>query len=97
MEHDAFDVLEQKVRKAADTVRRLRGENESLEKERARLRSSVQEMEKRVAAVEKQGREAGAGAARLEALDRDVQELRGERQEIRRRIARLVEVLDALE
>jgi FtsZ-binding cell division protein ZapB len=97
MEQDAFDVLEQKVRKAADTVKRLRGENEGLDKERGKLRSHVQELEKRVAALEKESEKKGAGAEQLEALGEEVKGLRGERLEIRKRIARLVEVLDGLE
>lgn len=97
MEQDAFDVLEQKVRKAADTVKRLRGENEGLEKERGKLRTHVQELEKRVASLEKESEKKGAGAEQLEALSEEVKGLRGERTEIRKRIARLVEVLDGLE
>jgi predicted RNase H-like nuclease (RuvC/YqgF family) len=97
MEQNAFDVLEEKVRKAADTVKRLRSQNEELEQERTKLRASVQELEKRMAGLEKQGKQAAAESGKLEALDEEVQELRAERQEIRRRVARLVEVLDSLE
>jgi chromosome segregation ATPase len=97
MEQNAFDVLEERVRKAADTVKRLRGENEELEKERAKLRAALQEMEKRVSTLEKQGKQAAAESGKLESLTEEVEELRGERQEIRRRIAKLVEVLEALE
>jgi prefoldin subunit 5 len=97
MEHDAFDVLEEKVRKAAEALKRLRGQNEELEKDRSKLRSALQEMEKRVSGLEKQHKAAAADSGKLEALQEEVDELRGERQEIRRRIARLVEVLDTLE
>jgi predicted nucleic acid-binding Zn-ribbon protein len=97
MEHNPFDVLEQKVRQAADTVRRLRAEKEQMEKERVTLRSSVQELEKKVASLEKQHKEAASGGARLEALRNEVDELRHEREEIRHRLARLVDVLDAIE
>jgi prefoldin subunit 5 len=97
MEHDAFDVLEEKVRKAAEALKRLRGENQELEKDRSKLRAAVQEMEKRVTGLEKQHKAAAADSGKLEALREEVEELRGERQEIRRRIARLVEVLDTLE
>jgi len=97
MENNPFDVLEERVRKAADTLKRLRSHNEELEKERTKLRSAVHELEKRVSGLEKQGKQAAAESGKLEALDEEVQELRAERQEIRRRIARLVEVLDTLE
>lgn len=76
-----FDELEQKVRKAADVVRRLRQENETLRKE-AEARKAAPPPE--------DGR-------RVEALGKEVEGLRGERDEIRRRIAKLVQVLDALD
>jgi len=97
MEHDALDVLEQKVRKAVFFVKRLPTENEGLDKERTKLRASVHELEKRVAALEKEGQKRGEGAEQLEALNEEVQGLRSERTEIRKRIARLVDVLDTLE
>lgn len=97
MEQNAFDVLEEKVRKAAETLKSLRRENQQLEKDRDKLRSSLQEMEKRVSGLEKQHKAAAADSGKLEALQEEVDGLRGERQEIRRRIARLVEVLDTLE
>jgi FtsZ-binding cell division protein ZapB len=97
MEQNAFDVLEEKVRKAADTVRKLRAQNEELEQERARLRSAVQELEKRVAGLEKQGKQAAAETGKLQALDDEARELRAERQEIRKRVAKLVGVLEGLE
>lgn len=96
MEQNAFDVLEDKVRKAAETVKRLRAQNEDLEHERTKLRSTLQELEKRVAGLEKQGKQAAAETGKLHALDEEVRELRAERQEIRKRVARLVEVLDSL-
>jgi predicted RNase H-like nuclease (RuvC/YqgF family) len=97
MEHDAFDVLEERVRKAADTLKRLRSDNQELEQERGKLRAAVQELEKRVSGLEKQGKAAAADSGKLAALQEEVDGLRGERQEIRRRVARLVEVLDTLE
>ena len=97
MEQNAFDVLEEKVRKAAEALKRLRSQNEELEKDRSKLRSALQEMEKRVSGLEKQHKAAAADSGKLETLQEEVNELRGERQEIRRRIARLVEVLDTLE
>ncbi len=89
-----FDELEQKVRKAADVVRRLRQENDSLRKEAEAQRKEA----------EAQRRDAEARKAtpppddkRAEALGREVEGLRAERDEIRRRIAKLVQVLDALD
>jgi chromosome segregation ATPase len=97
MEQSPFDVLEEKVRRAAETLKRLRSQNHELEQERTKLRAALHELEKRVSGLEKQGKSAAADSGKLAALQEEVDELRGERQEIRRRIARLVEVLDTLE
>ena len=97
MEQNAFDVLEDKVRKAAEAVKRLRAQNEELERDRTKLRAAVQELEKRVASLEKQGKQAAADTGRLQTLEEEAKELRAERQEIRKRVARLVEVLESLE
>ncbi|HET8645462.1 MAG TPA: cell division protein ZapB [Vicinamibacteria bacterium] len=97
MEQNAFDVLEDRVRRAAETVKKLRTRNQELEEERTRLRATLQELEKRVAGLEKQGKQSAADSGRMQALDEEVQELRAERQEIRKRVTRLVEVLDGLE
>ena len=104
---DGFQVLEEKVRRTAELVTRLRGENEELKRELARLAPRLQEAEQRSAALEATLAEAEArekppgaqvkGAGGAEALGREVEALQGEREEVRRRIARLVEVLDGLE
>ena len=77
-----FDQLEQKVRKAADVVRTLRAENKTLQEELARLKG-------RLASPE--------DARKLESQGKEVEGLRAERDEIRRRIGKLVQVLDALD
>ena len=81
---NAFDQLEEKVKKAAEVVKRLRQENRTLQEELGRIR------------------EKGKGASaeesrRTDALGQEVKDLRAEREEIRRRIAKLVQVLDALD
>jgi prefoldin subunit 5 len=94
---NAFDQLEEKVKKAAEVVKRLRHENQTLQDELSRIRPRLQEVEKTVQALEK-----GKGAStdetrRLDALGQEIKDLRAEREEIRRRIAKLVQVLDALD
>ena len=94
---NAFDQLEDRVKKAAEVVKRLRHENKTLQDELGRIRPRLQEVEKTV-----QGMEQGKGASadetrRLDALGQEVKDLRAEREEIRRRIAKLVQVLDALD
>ena len=92
-----FELLEEKVRKAADLVKRLRKANHDLEEERSRLGARVKEAEKRLDTLEKQRGSSSDDGRRREALAEEVAGLRHEREEIRRRIARLVEVLDGLE
>jgi FtsZ-binding cell division protein ZapB len=93
---EGFELLEEKVRKAADLVKRLRKANRELEEERGRLGARVREAEKRLDQIEKQ-RGGGDDGPRRDALAEQVASLRHEREEIRKRIARLVEVLDGLE
>ena len=76
---NAFDQLEDRVKKAADVVKRLRQENKALQEELAGKGASEEE------------------TRRADELAREVKGLRGERDEIRRRIAKLVQVLDALD
>jgi FtsZ-binding cell division protein ZapB len=94
---EGFGLLEEKVRKAADLVKRLRKANHDLEEERSRLGARVKEAEKRLDTLEKQRGSSSGDGPRRDALAEEVAGLRHEREEIRRRIARLVEVLDGLE
>ncbi|MBI3932445.1 MAG: hypothetical protein HY317_03455 [Acidobacteria bacterium] len=91
---NSFDVLEEKVRKAADLVKRLRKENHALDEDLVKARARLAEAEKRLSAIE--GERSG-GARDADALKGEVKTLRHEREEIRTRIARLVEVLEGLD
>jgi septal ring factor EnvC (AmiA/AmiB activator) len=108
---DTFSLLEDKVRKAAALVRDLRARNASLEQElpevRKRnqrleqelpeLRTRVQELHKALEAAEKGVGDVGEDSRRLAAAEQELKGLRQEREEVRVRIARLMEILDALE
>ena len=94
---NGFDLLEQKVKQAAETVRRLRDENKELEAQVGKARSRLQEAEKRLQALEKSQQISGAQAHELEGLNKEVKTLRHEREEIRSRIAKLVDLLETLE
>jgi predicted nucleic acid-binding Zn-ribbon protein len=94
---DSFELLEEKVRRAAELVKSLRQENKELEQQRRHAETRLKEAEKGLQALEKQKGAAAADHKRVEALDGEVSTLRREREEIRKRIARLVEVLDELE
>jgi FtsZ-binding cell division protein ZapB len=90
---DGFELLEEKVRKAAETVKRLREENEALEREKKDLRRRLEEAAKGAPARAV----APADARRLEALAQEVKQLQHERDEIKKRIASLLDVLEGLE
>lgn len=94
---DSFELLEEKVRRAAELVKALRHENKELEQQRRQAETRLKEAEKAFQALEKQKGAAAADHKRVEALDGEVATLRREREEIRKRIARMVEVLDELE
>jgi chromosome segregation ATPase len=96
---NAFGLLEEKVRKAAELVKRLRRENKSLADELGGVRGQLQEAEKHLAALEKEARSAPAKGSREReaAAEAELRALRQEREEVRRRIAGLLEILDGLE
>ena len=94
---NAFDQLEDRVKKAAEVIKRLRHENKTLQDELGRIRPRLQEVEKTVQAMEKGKGASAEEIRRLDTLGQEVKDLRAEREEIRRRIAKLVQVLDALE
>jgi phage shock protein A len=96
MEH-GFDVLEEKVRKAAELVTRLRKENQSLERGLAEARTRLAEAEKRLAAAEAQRGSADRASREAEGAARELLAFRREREEIKKRLAKIVEILDRLE
>jgi chromosome segregation ATPase len=94
---DGFELLEEKVRKAADLVKKLRRENKALEDDLTKAKGRLQEAEKRLLAVEKDLQHSGGKAGESEALAAELGALKHEREEVRRRIAKLVEVLEGLD
>jgi predicted nucleic acid-binding Zn-ribbon protein len=94
---DGFELLEEKVKRAAELVKALRQENKELEQQRRQAEARLKEAEKGLGALEKQKGAAAADHQRVEQLDEEVATLRHEREEVRRRIAKLVAVLDEVE
>ena len=94
---NSFELLEEKVRKAVELVKRLRKENKDLHDAVEKAGPRLQELEKKVEALDKHRGAAAADAGKAEALAREVKDLRHEREEIRKRIAKIVEALDSLE
>jgi predicted RNase H-like nuclease (RuvC/YqgF family) len=94
---EAFDLLEQRVHKAAELVKRLRRENHTLAETQARLQGRLEEAEKALAAAQKQRQASDHETRQLEDAGRELKALSQEREEVRRRIEKLVEVLDGLD
>jgi chromosome segregation ATPase len=92
-----FELLEQKVRKAAELVKRLQGENKGLGTQLAEAQSRLKQAGRDLEAAEKRREPSAEESRKLEALSHELQELRGEREEIKKRVARLVDVLDGLD
>lgn len=95
---DTFELLEQKVRRAADLVKKLRRDNRNLEEEATKARSRLQDAEKRVQALEQQLADSnGADPEQLKSLQADLKGLRAEREEVRKRISKLMDLLEGLD
>jgi FtsZ-binding cell division protein ZapB len=95
---NAFDLLEQRVRRAAETLRRLQAENADLKKQLGRAQSALQQAEKALSAAEKQAAAPNpADTQKLDGLQKEVLALRKDKDEIRDRLGRLVEVLEGLD
>jgi predicted RNase H-like nuclease (RuvC/YqgF family) len=94
---ESFDVLEEKVRKAAELVKRLRKENRALDEDLGKARARLEAAEKRLAALEKDAGASHDHGQKLDALGQQLKALQLERGEVRSRIAKLVEVLDSLD
>jgi predicted RNase H-like nuclease (RuvC/YqgF family) len=94
---NAFDVLEDKVRKATELVRNLRQENQGLQGELDQMRLRVAKAEKQVGDAARQKKLGDDDAHRVEELTAEVASLRKDREEIKKRIAMLVDLLEALE
>ena len=94
---DGFELLDQRVRKAAELVKRLRKENKSLEDDLATARGRLKEAEKNFDGLQKELQSSSGRGAEVDALKSDLEALRQEREEVRRRIAKLATVLEELE
>ena len=94
---DGFELLEQKVRRAAELVKRLRKENKGLEDDLLAAKGRLKEAEKKLDALQKEMQSSSGRGAEVDALKSDLELLRQEREEVRRRIAQLVTVLEELD
>ncbi len=98
---DGFELLEQKVHKAAARLRELAAERDALRSEAASLRAETESLKARLHKADEEARSGGGRGqpelrARAEKAERELAALREERGELRRRVARMVELLDSL-
>jgi predicted nucleic acid-binding Zn-ribbon protein len=84
----------------------LKKRNQRLEEELPELRTRIQDLQKALTAAEKiapapadegLGRKLAAASEQIASAERELKGLRQEREEVRIRIARLMEILDGLE
>ncbi len=94
---NGFEQLEGKVKKAAELVKKLRQQNHDLEQELTRVRPRLDEAEKSLASLHKEKGASAEQSKKLEVLSKQVDGLTGEREEIKKRIAKLLDVLDGLD
>lgn len=90
-------LLEEKVARAADLIRKLREQNQQLEDDLGKVRPRLLDAEKKIDALEKAKGAAAEETKRLDGLAQELKALRKEREEVKARIGRLVEVLEALD
>jgi chromosome segregation ATPase len=94
---DSFELLEDRIRRAAERLKGLESETKTLRGELARAQKRAADAEKRFEeAAGTEGPRTDA-SRRTDDLSREVKALQHEREEIRVRLARLVELLDGLE
>jgi len=94
---DSFALLEEKVHKAAELVKRLRKENKTLGEVAEKAKNALQDAEKKLAVLQKEKAAAEGGTQAAEKLRGEVEQLQKERGEVRNRIAKLVDLLEALD
>lgn len=94
---DGFELLEEKVRKAAELVKKLRRENKALDDDLAKAKTRLLEAEKRLSALEKEAAQSAGKGSEAVALAQELTSLKQEREEVRRRVAKLLEVLEGLD
>lgn len=94
---DSFKVLESRIHRAADRLKAQAAEGESLRAELKEARARASAAEEKLEQAAGGGEDEAEQTRKAEALGREVKTLKREREEIRARIERLVELLDTIE
>jgi len=94
---DSFELLEDRIRRAATRLKELQSETESLRAELAAAQSRAEDAEKRLEEVAGAEGSRARDSKKAEGLAREVKSLKKEREEVRSRLGRLVELLETLD
>ena len=94
---DSFKLLEDRIRRAAERLKELQSENESLRKDLGASESRAEKAEKKLEEAAEAETSRESDSKKAESLAREVKGFRKEREEIRARLGRLVELLETLE
>jgi len=91
---DSFKLLEERVRRAAERLKELQSENESLRKDLGESDARAEKAEKKLEEVAEAEVSRESASKKAETLARELKGLRKEREEIRTRLGRLLENLE---
>jgi len=94
---DSFNLLEERIRRAAERLKELQSENESLRKDLGKADARAEKAEKKLEEVAKAESSLESASKKAESQGRELKALRKERDEIRTRLGRLLELLETLE
>jgi predicted RNase H-like nuclease (RuvC/YqgF family) len=94
---DSFDILEERVKTAAELVRKLRRDNQGLEDQLKENKARLAEAEARVSALEEQAGDTVGRGANLAQLTAEIETMKGEQDEVRTRVARILALLESLD
>ncbi len=94
---DSFDILEEKVKKAAELVKKLRRDNKNLDDQLRDNKAKLLEAEKKLTALETQMGDSSGSAAKIDGLIAEIETLKNEQNEVRTRVAKIVTLLESLD
>ena len=94
---DSFDILEEKVKKAAEVVKNLRRDNQSLDHQLKENKATLLEAERKLSALEAQTGDDASSAAKIDGLTAEIETLKSERDQERTRVAKIVTLLESLD
>jgi len=94
--NDRFQELEEKLMKVAEAFKQTREEKRSRESELEKLRAASQAESRQVAEKDREIQALKADVERIPLLEREVQGLRRERDEVRARVEKMIRQIDAL-